>query len=113
MFDCFGFPDFSLRDIVKPEPQRTRIILSALANFLRFRDNKLVVFNEYSAQSEQYAQARAEAEQKRAVLLEHINAIKCAYLNLKKIDTQTATERGDAPSGANPARHSDARRRIA
>ncbi|GMM31866.1 kinetochore-associated Ndc80 complex subunit [Martiniozyma asiatica (nom. inval.)] len=41
LLDC-GIPDFSLRDIVKPESQRLRIILSAIVNYARFREERML-----------------------------------------------------------------------
>ena len=42
-----GFHDFGLKDIFKPEPLRLRLILSAIINFAKFREEKLAVFSEY------------------------------------------------------------------
>ncbi|KAG7821226.1 hypothetical protein KL928_001310 [Ogataea angusta] len=38
--DC-GVEDFSIRDMAKPEPSRIRIILSALINYARFREERM------------------------------------------------------------------------
>ncbi len=40
MCDC-GVDDFSIKDIFKPEPVRVRIILSAIINFARFREERM------------------------------------------------------------------------
>jgi len=40
MCDC-GVDDFSIKDISKPEPIRVRIILSAIINFARFREERM------------------------------------------------------------------------
>jgi kinetochore protein Nuf2 len=39
--DVCGVVDFSVRDILRPEYQRTRKILSALINFEKFRQQQL------------------------------------------------------------------------
>ncbi|QPG72778.1 hypothetical protein FOA43_000079 [Brettanomyces nanus] len=38
--DC-GVNDFSIRDVSKPDPTRVRIILSAIINFARFREERM------------------------------------------------------------------------
>ncbi|VEU21350.1 DEKNAAC102455 [Brettanomyces naardenensis] len=38
--DC-GVDDFSIRDVAKPDPTRVRIILSAIINFARFREERM------------------------------------------------------------------------
>lgn len=43
--------DFTLRDMIKPEASRLKIILSAIVNFAKFRDEKLAVFDEHSAKT--------------------------------------------------------------
>jgi kinetochore protein Nuf2 len=42
-----GIHDFGLKDIFKPEPIRLRIILSAIINFAKFREEKIAIFAEY------------------------------------------------------------------
>ena len=42
-----GIHDFGLKDIFKPEPNRLRMILSAIINFAKYREDKIAVFNEY------------------------------------------------------------------
>ena len=42
-----GINDFSLRDLIKPESVRLRLILSAVINFAKFREEQLTVFEEF------------------------------------------------------------------
>jgi kinetochore protein Nuf2 len=57
-----GIRDFSLTDLVTPEPKRTLFILSAIINFERFRQDRLSHFARYQQEAEDLAEARSEAE---------------------------------------------------
>lgn len=46
-----GVDDFSLRDLIKPEPAHVRRILSAVINFAKFREERMIVFEHYTAKS--------------------------------------------------------------
>jgi hypothetical protein len=41
MMDVVGVSDFSLKDLIKPEPERVALILSGLINFGKFREMQL------------------------------------------------------------------------
>lgn len=56
MVDC-GIDDFSIMDIVKPEPQRLRRLLSAVVNFARFREEHMGDCEDLVQRSEQSAEA--------------------------------------------------------
>ncbi|KAJ2262209.1 kinetochore-associated Ndc80 complex subunit nuf2 [Coemansia sp. RSA 376] len=58
-----GVDDFSLRDMLKPEPIRVRRILSGVCNFAMFRDDRMPVLDKYTAQADQQAE-RLESMQK-------------------------------------------------
>ncbi|KAJ2862565.1 kinetochore-associated Ndc80 complex subunit nuf2 [Coemansia aciculifera] len=58
-----GVDDFSLRDMLKPEPIRVRRILSGVCNFAMFRDDRMPVLDKYTVQADQQAE-RLEAMQK-------------------------------------------------
>lgn len=92
-------PEFSLNDLIRPEPGRTRMILSALINFARFREEKLVLFGELSKKSEEYNATRNELLEKNSVMTDDINAIRLQRTeeqpevdHLKKIVDQLSTE---------------------
>lgn len=55
MVDC-GIDDFSIMDIVKPEPQRLRRLLSAVVNFARFREEHMGDCEDLVQRSEQNAE---------------------------------------------------------
>lgn len=64
MVDC-GIDDFSIMDIVKPEPQRLRRLLSAVVNFARFREEHMGDCEDLVQRSEQ------SAEHFRALMSDH------------------------------------------
>jgi len=49
-----GITDFSIRDLIKPDSQRVKKIMSAVINFAKFREEQLPVFDKYTERSEQY-----------------------------------------------------------
>lgn len=53
-----GIDDFSLKDLIRPEGPRLRIILSAMINFAKFREEQLGVFEEMSRRSEELVEQR-------------------------------------------------------
>ena len=46
-----GVHDFSIRDLIKPESQRVKKILSAIINFAKFREEQLSVFDKHTERS--------------------------------------------------------------
>ncbi|KAJ1737872.1 kinetochore-associated Ndc80 complex subunit nuf2 [Coemansia sp. RSA 2049] len=71
-----GVEDFSLRDMLKPEPGRIRRILSGVCNFAMFRDDRMPVLEKYTAQADEQA-ARLEAmRQELELVQQRIGAIK-------------------------------------
>ncbi|KAJ1817936.1 kinetochore-associated Ndc80 complex subunit nuf2, partial [Coemansia sp. RSA 2599] len=62
-----GVDDFSLRDMLNPEPGRVRRILSGVCNFAMFRDDRMPVLEKYTVQADEQAQRldslQAELEQ--------------------------------------------------
>lgn len=55
-----GVEDFSLKDLIRPECPRLRILLSAIINFAKFREEQLGVWEELTRRGEE-----AEAERER------------------------------------------------
>jgi kinetochore protein Nuf2 len=43
--------DFSIRDLIKPDPSRVKKILSAILNFAKFREEQLSVFDKHTIRS--------------------------------------------------------------
>lgn len=71
-----GVEDFSLRDLIRPEGPRLRLILSAVINFAKFREEQLAVFEDFSRKSEQIVEERARLAQKKTDLVKKIDHIK-------------------------------------
>jgi kinetochore protein Nuf2 len=46
-----GILDFSIRDLIKPDAQRVKKILSAIINFAKFREEQLPVFDKHTERS--------------------------------------------------------------
>lgn len=46
-----GLDSFSVHDVLKPEASKVVVILSAVINFARFREEKLTLFDELNQQS--------------------------------------------------------------
>ncbi len=53
-----GIDDFSLKDLIRPEGPRLRIILSAVINFAKFREEQLAVFEDFSKKAEELVEQR-------------------------------------------------------
>jgi kinetochore protein Nuf2 len=49
LMENVGIDDFSLKDVIKPEPMRIKMILSGLINFAKFREEQLSLFESHSA----------------------------------------------------------------
>ncbi|KAG5519301.1 hypothetical protein PMAC_001926 [Pneumocystis sp. 'macacae'] len=49
-----GIDDFSIRDLVKPEPIRVKKILSAVINFAKFREERMPVFETHAQKADSY-----------------------------------------------------------
>lgn len=112
LIDC-GIDDFNIMDILKPEPQRYRRILSAVVNFARFREEHMADCEDLVQQTDQNAIKLRELAQEidelkiKIVELEQINSGYDGKLNsiqqhnnkvedelrrLKKIQEQLASE---------------------
>eukprot|EP00873_Tetraselmis_striata_P024326 jgi/Tetstr1/444590/TSEL_032440.t1 len=68
-----GVKDFGLKDLYKPDPTRTRRNLSAIINFAKFREEKLVP---YTQLQEEIEAALEERERLEAVNLQMTNELK-------------------------------------
>lgn len=77
-----GIDDFSLKDIIRPEGPRLRIILSAVINFAKFREEQLAVFEEFSRRSEEIFETRARLTHKKAELVKKLDIITYVYISL-------------------------------
>ncbi|CAN6625320.1 kinetochore protein Nuf2p [Trichomonascus vanleenenianus] len=71
LLDC-GIEDFNITDMIKPEPQRFRRILSAVVNFARFREEHMGDCEELVVQTEEKNGRLQELEQERQELQRQI-----------------------------------------
>lgn len=73
--DC-GVEDFSIRDVIKPELERLRIILSALINYARFREERMGDLDELMDTNDQMLEEYKESIRKHRELevqIEEVN----------------------------------------
>ncbi|KAJ3282097.1 kinetochore-associated Ndc80 complex subunit nuf2 [Borealophlyctis nickersoniae] len=71
-----GVDDFNMRDVHKPEAPRVRKMLSAAANYFKFREQRFQIMEELAARSDQLLQARCVSEDKKAELAEQLNTLR-------------------------------------
>ncbi|KAJ2415685.1 kinetochore-associated Ndc80 complex subunit nuf2 [Coemansia sp. IMI 209128] len=71
-----GVDDFSLRDMLKPEPIRVRRILSGVCNFAMFRDDRMPVLDKYTAQADHQAERLESMQSELNRVQAEIDAIK-------------------------------------
>jgi len=77
-------PDFSSRDIFLPTSQRTRIILSALINFIKFSEQCAPIVQGVRKKAEDLAQDTENMMRERArleMLLAQLQCVSSAYLS--------------------------------
>lgn len=70
-----GVEDFSLRDLVRPESQRLKLILSAIINFAKFREEQLPMYQEFNRRTEESLQERDRLIRRFEEISERCNAI--------------------------------------
>lgn len=71
-----GIDDFSLRDIIRPDGPRLKLMLSAVINFAKFREEQLAVFEDLSRRSEEIVQERTRLLGRHQELVKKIDVIK-------------------------------------
>lgn len=74
--DYLQVPRFSMSDLMRPTAQRTRIILSAVINFMRFHEEQAPLFDQLSEHSQNLAKRRMDIAAKHMALAEELNSIK-------------------------------------
>lgn len=58
LMNVVGVDDFSLKDIIRPETPRLKLVLSAIINFAKFREEQLTVFEEFNRKSDGLVEQR-------------------------------------------------------
>ncbi|KAJ3092285.1 kinetochore-associated Ndc80 complex subunit nuf2 [Quaeritorhiza haematococci] len=71
-----GVDAFSLRDVIKPEPGPLRRILSAVINFAKFREERMVFFEQCTQKTEEINERKHVLEQQNQDLAEKVNSIR-------------------------------------
>lgn len=71
-----GIKDFSLRDLHKPDPQRLRRNLSAIINFAKFREEKLIAYTELQEQFDALLHHKESLEAQQEALQAELAALK-------------------------------------
>uniref|UniRef100_A0A383VHS0 Uncharacterized protein n=1 Tax=Tetradesmus obliquus TaxID=3088 RepID=A0A383VHS0_TETOB len=87
LMSACGVKDFGMKDIHKPEPARLRRHLSAIINFAKFREEKLVVYSEMSAELD----ALVEEQQRLQELLAQKEAEKQRMLDERAAQQEEAS----------------------
>jgi kinetochore protein Nuf2 len=77
LVDC-GIDDFNIMDIIKPEPQRFRRILSAVVNFARFREEHMGDCEDLVRQTEERQNKLQQLHEEREQLLAKIHELQQA-----------------------------------
>ncbi|KAJ1908856.1 kinetochore-associated Ndc80 complex subunit nuf2 [Tieghemiomyces parasiticus] len=71
-----GIKDFSLREILRPEPGQVKRVLSAMINFAKFREERMAVYDKYVNQADDYAKRLSSLQQEQQELQEKISMIR-------------------------------------
>lgn len=74
-----GIEDFSLKDLIRPEAPRLRLILSAVINFAKFREEQLTIFEEFSRRSEELSDQQNKLSKRHEELTSRISSIKSKH----------------------------------
>lgn len=73
-----GIDDFGLKDIIRPDPPRLRIILSAVINFAKFREEQLSLLEELSKKTDEINDRNTKLLRQKTELTLKISAIEYA-----------------------------------
>ncbi|CAG8560875.1 6273_t:CDS:10 [Funneliformis caledonium] len=71
-----GISDFNLGDIIKPEPQRLRTILSGIINYMKFREDQIKILSKLDQEIESIETKNEELESHCLNLTARLNALK-------------------------------------
>lgn len=84
-----GVPDFTLRDLTKPEYSRTRRNVSAVINFAKFREEKVATYEAANEESVAMEQRYSSAKRTNADLKAQIKRLEIAKLSEKETEDET------------------------
>lgn len=80
LLEACGYHEFSMKDYLKPEYARTRKILSAIINFAKFREERLVTFLELQGRSEELTAKKNQLEEELSQLKEKVSKLRYAVV---------------------------------
>lgn len=73
-----GVENVTLKDLLNPTVKKTVVILSALVNFCKFREERLVLFDECSRRTEDLISKRSGMETRVNTMADKVNSIRLA-----------------------------------
>lgn len=71
-----GIEDFSLRDLIRPDGPRFRLVLSAVINFAKFREEQLALFEQFNRRSDDLLNERQRLQARQTELEERLTRIR-------------------------------------
>ncbi|CAG8488024.1 10257_t:CDS:10 [Paraglomus brasilianum] len=75
-----GIDDYCIRDVLKPEPGRVRMILSGIINFARFHEDNIYVLQAYMDESENVEIEHQNECRRRQELIDQLGLIKLQHV---------------------------------
>lgn len=75
LMESVGIDDFSLKDVIKPETPRLRMIFSGLINFAKFREEQLSLFESHSSKQEASLSQRKKLETQYQAALDRLGSL--------------------------------------
>lgn len=68
-----GINDFTLTDVTRPEKKRLRRNLSAIINFAKFREERLINYTSYTTETDKLTEKKAALEEENERLVTQVN----------------------------------------
>eukprot|EP00742_Colponemidia_sp_Colp-10_P006056 GILJ01006481.1.p1 GENE.GILJ01006481.1~~GILJ01006481.1.p1 ORF type:complete len:504 (+),score=106.93 GILJ01006481.1:73-1512(+) len=76
LMSAAGFGDVGMQDVFKPDPKRTRKILSAIINFAKFREERLYAFQEITKKTDVLNEDKQKLMEENARLSNELAALR-------------------------------------
>ena len=78
MMKKIGIEDYDMRDLIRADSNRVRLVLSAIINFAKFREEHLGILDELSGKAESLLESKRLVTKKKSGLLDKIAALQYA-----------------------------------
>lgn len=75
MMKRVGIEDYDIRDLIRADSNRVRLVLSAIINFAKFREEHLGILDELSGKAERLLETKRLVTKKKSELLDKIAAL--------------------------------------